>query len=89
MRAARLFTARLAHEGKLAATTRIASQLFGSPSHRQGHGSDNRQAAGPTGYEPDTVDVERVPAYLAEMRSNKRIPLDDGHSVAFPTSPRT
>ncbi|MCA0177275.1 MAG: L-serine ammonia-lyase [Proteobacteria bacterium] len=84
MRAARLFTARLAHDGHLAATARICSQLFGSlGATGKGHGSDTAVLLGLAGYEPDTVDVERVASYLAEMRGHKRIPLGDGHSIAF------
>jgi L-serine dehydratase len=84
MRAARLFVARLLHDGQLAGTARVQAQLYGSlGATGKGHGSDKAVLLGLAGHEPDTVDVEAVPALLAAMRGDKRIPLLGQHAVAF------
>ena len=84
MRAARLFVARLLHDGQLAATARVQAQLYGSlGATGKGHGSDKAVLLGLAGHEPDTVDVEAVPALLAAMRGDKCIPLLGQHTVAF------
>ena len=38
----------------------------------KGHGSDTAVLLGLAGHEPDTVDVERVPQYLDEIRQGNR-----------------
>ncbi len=84
MRAARLFALRLEHEGLLPRTARVLSQLYGSlGATGKGHGSDKAVLLGLAGHEPDTVDVDGVPALLAAMRSEGRITLLGQHSVAF------
>ena len=84
MRAARMFVQRLAHDGQLAATTRVLSQLYGSlGATGKGHGSDKAVLLGLAGHEPDTVDVDAVPALLASIRDAKRIDLGGQHAVAF------
>lgn len=84
MRAARLFTQRLAHAGALGATARIKSELFGSlGATGRGHGSDKAVLLGLAGHEPDTVDVDAIPALLDGIRLNKRLVLDGGAAIAF------
>jgi len=84
MRAARLFVQRLAHDGLLETTARVNSQLYGSlGATGKGHGSDKAVLLGLAGHEPDTVDVDAVPALLAQMRSEGRILLLGRHAVAF------
>ena len=84
MRAARLFALRLAHDGLLQATARVQSQLYGSlGATGKGHGSDKAVLLGLAGHEPDTVDVEAIPALLDAMRSGHRLTLAGGHSIAF------
>ncbi len=84
MRAARLFVLRLAHDGVLANTARVQSQLYGSlGATGKGHGSDKAVLLGLAGHEPDTVDVDAVPALLAAMRAEKRLLLLGQHAVAF------
>ena len=69
MRAARLFALRLRHDGLLANTARVMSQLYGSlGATGKGHGSDKAVLLGLAGHEPDTVDVEQVPALLDAIR---------------------
>ena len=84
MRAARLFTLRLAADGLLAATARVQVALYGSlGATGKGHGSDKAVLLGLAGHEPDTVDVESVPALLAQIRASGQVRLADRHPVAF------
>jgi L-serine dehydratase len=84
MRAARLFVQRLATEGHLADTRRIRAELFGSlGATGRGHGSDKAVLLGWSGHEPDSVDVDAIPALLAAIRDNRRLPLGSDHAVAF------
>jgi len=84
MRAARLFVARLDHEGKLAATARICAQLYGSlGATGKGHGTDKAVLLGLMGHEPDTVDIEHIGAELKGIRESKAIALLGMQRVAF------
>ena len=84
MRAARMFTLRLDHDGLLARTTRVQVQLYGSlGATGKGHGSDKAVLLGLAGHEPDTVDVNAVPALLAAMREQALLPLLGRHDIAF------
>jgi L-serine dehydratase len=84
MRAARLFVLRLQHDDLLQRTARVESALYGSlGATGKGHGSDKAVLLGLAGHEPDTVDVEAVPALLASMRSAGCISLLGEHDVAF------
>ncbi|WAC71131.1 L-serine ammonia-lyase [Roseateles sp. SL47] len=84
MRAARLFVQRLRHEGQLERTVRVATALYGSlGATGKGHGSDKAVLLGLAGHEPDTVDVEGIPALLEDIRGRKRLALGGEHEIAF------
>jgi L-serine dehydratase len=84
MRAARLFGLRLRSEGLLSKTARVRCWLYGSlGATGKGHGSDKAVLLGLAGHEPDTVDVDGVPAILDRIRTSKRLPLLGEHDVAF------
>jgi L-serine dehydratase len=84
MRAARLFAARLQHEAHLAATARVCTQLYGSlGATGKGHGSDKAVLLGLCGFEPDSVDVDAIPAQLKRIRDDRRIVLLGGHAITF------
>jgi L-serine dehydratase len=84
MRAARMFVARLAHEGLLARTARVKSDLYGSlGATGKGHGSDKAVLLGLAGHEPDTVDIEKVPGELAAMRANRQVLLGGSRAISF------
>ena len=84
MRAARLFALRLQHDGQLAATTRVLAQLYGSlGATGKGHGSDKAVLLGLAGHEPDTVDVDAVPALLAAIRQASHIALLGTQGIVF------
>lgn len=84
MRAAALFTHALENQGLMPQVTRVVAELYGSlGATGKGHGSDKAVLLGLSGYEPDTVDVEKVAGYIDAIRTDKRIILPGGHSVAF------
>lgn len=84
MRAARLFALRLEHEGVLERTTRVTAQLYGSlGATGKGHGSDKAVLLGLMGHEPDTVDVDAIPALLEAVRAGGRLALLGRHTVDF------
>ena len=84
MRAARMFALRLDHDSLLPRTARVQSQLYGSlGATGKGHGSDKAVLLGLAGHEPDTVDVNTVPALLDAIRGAARLTLPGGHEIAF------
>ena len=84
MRAARLFAGRLASSGQLAATSRIHIELYGSlGATGKGHGSDTAVLLGLSGHEPDSVDVDQVPDYLARIRAERRLAVLGRHAIGF------
>jgi L-serine dehydratase len=84
MRAARLFVRQLQHAALLPATARVRAQLYGSLGLTgKGHGSDKAVLLGLEGHEPDTVDVDAVPAMLAAIRGEGRLNLAGAHAVRF------
>jgi L-serine dehydratase len=84
MRAARLFALRLDHDALLPKVARVQSLLYGSlGATGKGHGSDKAVLLGLGGHEPDTVDIEAVPAMLDAIRRSKRLALLGRHAVAL------
>ena len=84
MRAARLFVLRLLHDGQLESTQRVCSQLYGSlGATGKGHGSDKAVLLGLAGFEPDTVEVDAIPALLQAIRGAPGLSLLGTHAVAF------
>ncbi len=84
MRAARLFVQRLARDGHMPAVARVRSTLYGSlGATGRGHASDRAVLLGLCGHAPDTVDVALIDPLIARIRSQGRLPLADGHEIAF------
>ena len=84
MRAARQFAMRLQQQGLLASTARVVCSLHGSlGATGKGHASDTAVLLGLCGHEPDTVDVESIPAELAAIRSAHRLRLLGQHFIRF------
>ncbi|MFG6469102.1 L-serine ammonia-lyase [Roseateles sp. BYS87W] len=91
MRAARLFGLRLQHDGLLDKTARVQVILYGSlGATGKGHGSDKAVLLGLAGHEPDTVDVEAIPALLDAIRAGdlnlvgqKSIGFDEAKDLVF------
>ncbi len=84
MRAARMFVQRLAREGTLARAQRLRVGLYGSlGATGKGHGSDKAVLLGLMGHEPDTVEVDSIPAILAAARQARSLTLAPGVAVPF------
>jgi L-serine dehydratase len=84
MRAARLFAQRLFADGLRDRTARVQAELFGSlGATGKGHGSDKAVLLGLAGHEPDTVDVEAIPALLEAIRNDRSIALLGTHALPF------
>ncbi len=84
MRAARLFALRLQHDGVLPRVARLQADLYGSlGATGKGHGSDKAVLLGLLGHEPDTVEVDTIPALLKAVRDSGRLKLAGTHAVDF------
>ena len=84
MRAARIFTSALAHQGLLDACARVEVKLYGSlGSTGKGHGTDKAVLLGLEGHDPESVDVEAIPALLEAIRSTGLLRVGGVHPVAF------
>ncbi|MFG6455997.1 L-serine ammonia-lyase [Roseateles sp. BYS96W] len=91
MRAARLFGLRLQHDGLLDQTVRVQVFLYGSlGATGKGHGTDKAVLLGLAGHEPDTVDVEAIPALLVAIRTGslnlvgqRQIAFDEAKDLVF------
>ena len=84
MRAAARFVDGLRREGLLAATVSLKVELYGSlGATGKGHGSDKAVLLGLMGHEPDTVEVDAIPALLETVRRSRRLVLDGAHEIGF------
>jgi L-serine dehydratase len=84
MRAARMFALRLQHDGLLPQTHRVMVSLYGSlGATGKGHGSDKAVLLGLAGHEPDTVEVDAVPAVLAQIRHSGQLALLGQQAIHF------
>jgi len=84
MRAARMFTSALEKRGLLASIRRVVVQLHGSlGATGKGHGSDKAVLLGLSGHDPETVDVDQVPAWLHAIRDERRLMLAGKHPIAY------
>ena len=84
MRAARQFALRRASRNVLSAVTRVRSELYGSlGATGRGHASDIAVMLGLAGFAPDTVDIDAVDGFVAQVRRTETLPLADGPSISF------
>jgi L-serine dehydratase len=84
MRAARMFTERLAASGALDAVARVHAELFGSlGATGHGHGSVGAVVLGLMGQAPESVDVDAAPALVAAVRAAGALELHGGRRVPF------
>ena len=84
MRAARLFVQRLDQQRQLEQVARVEARLYGSlGATGKGHGSDKAVLLGLLGEEPESVDIEAIPATLALIRSSGQLRLAGRHAVGF------
>ena len=84
MRAAKLFTQALAHRQPPNPVSRVLVDLYGSlGATGRGHGSDKAVLLGLAGHEPATVDVDRVPGYLEQIRGQCCVVIEGVGPVGF------
>jgi L-serine dehydratase len=84
MRAARLFAQRLANDGLIDRVDAVRVELYGSlGATGKGHGSDKAVLLGLEGEEPAKVDVDAIPARLADIRRHHRLNLLGQRPVRF------
>ncbi|ART79372.1 L-serine ammonia-lyase [Oceanisphaera avium] len=85
MRAALDFIQHVSQQDELSAVTRIEVELFGSLGQTgHGHGSGKAVILGLAGFAPDTVDIDLIPEFLAEVDRKEQLLLNQLHSVVFP-----
>jgi L-serine dehydratase len=84
MVAARRFGRWLEAQGLLAATNHVQAELYGSLALTgRGHATDTAVILGLCGHEPGTVDIEAVPAILAEVTASRAVQLNGSHPARF------
>ena len=84
MNAARLFTKTLEDTAQITECTRVTVELFGSlGATGAGHGSPKAIILGLSGETPETVNVESIPARVAQVREAGKILLLGYHEVDF------
>ena len=84
MRAAKQFVGLLASQKKLLETHRISCQLHGSlGSTGKGHASDQAVILGLAGNDPETVEIDAIPAFLTEMGNKQSLSLMGTHEISF------
>ena len=86
MKAGKQFIDDLIARGMLADTTRVVVDVYGSLSLTgKGHHTDIAIIMGLAGNLPDSVDIDAIPAFIADVSARGRLPLANGqHEVDFP-----
>ncbi len=84
MRAAKRFVTRLAEQDKLAGTTRVLVELYGSlGATGKGHGSDKAVLLGLENDAPDLVDIDSIEPRLDAIARNKQLKLAGEKLISF------
>lgn len=84
MRAARQFAERLAEGELLSQTHRVEAHLYGSLALTgKGHGTDTAVILGLLGATPEDVDVDGVPATIADIEASGRLSLLGQAEIGF------
>ncbi len=84
MRAARTFALALGDAGLLGSTARVECRLYGSlAATGRGHGTDVAVLLGLMGKEPDTVDVDTIPALIEAVRTEGWLSLLGSTAIPF------
>ncbi len=84
MRAALRFVRELSASNRLASTTRIVVELYGSLAHTgMGHGTDRAVLLGISGHAPDEIDPAQIDGIIAEIRTRRELDLAGTRRVPF------
>ena len=83
MKAGKQFVDDLVEKGLLNAVTRVAVDVYGSLSLTgKGHHTDIAIIMGLAGNQPDTVDIDAIPAFIRDVEARGRLLLANGqHEV--------
>lgn len=86
MKAGKQFVDDLVEKGLLNAVTRVAVDVYGSLSLTgKGHHTDIAIIMGLAGNQPDTVDIDAIPAFIRDVEARGRLLLANSqHEVDFP-----
>jgi len=85
MRASRLFVKSLQQQKLISKVTEVKVELFGSLGQTGiGHGSGKAVILGLAGFDPDTIDTDKVPEILSKIEQDQIIHLDQISPVKFP-----
>ncbi len=86
MKAGKQFVDLLAEQGQLQDVTRVAVDVYGSLSLTgKGHHTDIAIIMGLAGFEPASVDIDGIPAFIKDVEQRQRLLLAKGaHEVDFP-----
>ena len=84
MRAAHRFAAGLTEAGKLAETTRVLAELYGSLALTGiGHGTDRAVLLGLAGEKPEQVDPEQIGVIVQAIRRDRKLRLNGEKEIQF------
>lgn len=84
MKAGRQFIDELQALSLLKSADHIKINLHGSLALTgRGHHTDSAVLLGLAGNLPHTVDIDSIPGFMGSVIKNKRLPLPDGHEIAF------
>lgn len=86
MKAAKSFTTELMDQALIESTTSIVVDLYGALSLTgKGHLTDTAIILGLAGNDPATVEIEKIPEFMARLERTNRLPMmDNKYCVDFP-----
>ncbi|MDY6926020.1 MAG: L-serine ammonia-lyase [Pseudomonadota bacterium] len=85
MNAAAEFVDELKSQQVINRVTHVTTELFGSLGQTgKGHGSGKAVILGLLGERPETIDVDSIDAWLADIDANQRLNLGGEKSISFP-----
>ncbi|ENY70614.1 L-serine ammonia-lyase, partial [Aeromonas diversa CDC 2478-85] len=85
MRAAHSFIRHLEQQGLLKDIDRVETECYGSLGQTgKGHGTGKAIILGLAGFEPDTVDIDTIPAFLTAVEHNQTLLLGGVQPSRFP-----
>ena len=85
MRASYAFVNALKQQGVLSSTERVEVECYGSLGQTgKGHGTGKAIILGLAGFEPESVDIEAIPAFLAQVEQTQTLCLGGEQPSEFP-----
>ncbi|MEM8558452.1 MAG: L-serine ammonia-lyase [Bacteroidota bacterium] len=83
-RAVQRWLRELAAEVPLASVERVHLDLYGSLALTgRGHCTDQALCLALLGFEPETIPVEQIPTYIADLHAHRRVSLDGAPAIPF------